>query len=208
MPSRSRRARYLGPARRREPVLDAALGIFTEGGFEAASMVAIAERAEVAKPVLYDCFPGGKEELWRALLEREERRFLDHMGDALRSIEGEGIEPVLTGGLLGLIGYADISPQGFSLIFGSAGTNDPELARRIGAAREVVIGWVADFLAAASPRRVLGNQTELFIRAVVAVAEEAARWSLQHPEADQRETVERLVRWFMHGFGGMAPARQ
>src|SRR5690242_19984085 len=95
MPTRRKtrppRAPYLGPARRREPVLDAALAIFTEGGFEAASMVAIAERAEVAKPVLYDCFPGGKEELWRSLLEREERRFLDHMGRSLRAVEDEGL---------------------------------------------------------------------------------------------------------------------
>src|SRR5205823_679881 len=69
----SARAPYLGPARRREPVLDAALAVFTEGGFDAASMAAIAERAEVAKPVLYDCFPGGKQELWLGVLEREER---------------------------------------------------------------------------------------------------------------------------------------
>src|SRR5947208_4342145 len=163
MSSRTPRAPYLGPARRREPVLDAALGIFTEGGFEAASMVAIAAQAEVAKPVLYDCFPGGKAELWRALLEREEQRFLAHMADQLRAIEGKGLEAVLTGGLMGLIGYADISPRGFSLIFGSAGTSDPALARRIGAARETVIRWVADHLKAANPDRVLGDPAQLSI---------------------------------------------
>ena len=40
-------------------------------------MAAIAEGAGVAKPVLYDCFPGGKQELWFALLEREEELFVE-----------------------------------------------------------------------------------------------------------------------------------
>jgi len=72
-----RRAAYLGPERRRPLVLDAALGLFAQRGYEDVSMNQIADAAGVTKPVLYDCF-ASKDELFGALLDRElERISLD-----------------------------------------------------------------------------------------------------------------------------------
>lgn len=63
------RAEYLGPALRRPLVLEHALHAFSEDGYRAASMASIAERAGVSKSVLYDCFPGGKLEMFNALMD-------------------------------------------------------------------------------------------------------------------------------------------
>lgn len=54
---------------RRTAMLDAALAVFAEHGFNGASVDEIAERAEFGKGTLYNYFPGGKDELYEALFE-------------------------------------------------------------------------------------------------------------------------------------------
>ncbi|WP_218830581.1 TetR/AcrR family transcriptional regulator [Rubrivirga marina] len=54
---------------RRLAMLDAALAVFGEKGFEGATLDEIAERAEFGKGTLYNYFPGGKDELYRSLFE-------------------------------------------------------------------------------------------------------------------------------------------
>src|SRR2546425_868851 len=107
------RAEYLGPARRRPLVLDAALEIFAEGGFAEASMEAIARRAGTTKPVLYDCFRGGKQEIYFALLDRESDRFLAHMMGVLASTGRMPLAQALRAGLSAFLDYAEINPNGF-----------------------------------------------------------------------------------------------
>src|SRR5687768_18325929 len=77
-----KRAAHLGPERRRPLVLDAAYNLFLENGFEGTSMDAIAAAAGVSKPVVYDCF-ASKDELFTAMLDREEERILVETGEAL-----------------------------------------------------------------------------------------------------------------------------
>ena len=78
-----KRAAHLGPERRRPEVLDAALKLFLERGYQGTSMEAIARAAGVTKPVVYACFPG-KDELFRALLAREEERILGEIQAAFQ----------------------------------------------------------------------------------------------------------------------------
>src|SRR3954453_302683 len=85
-PVNRKRAAHLGPERRRPEVLDAALGLFLEHGYDGTSMQAIAERAGVTKPVVYACFPGKDELLW-ALLTREEERILGEIQAAFRDAD-------------------------------------------------------------------------------------------------------------------------
>src|SRR4030081_3886138 len=76
------RAAHLGPGRRRPLVLDAAFELFLEHGYDGTSMEAVARAAGVSKPVVYDCF-ASKEELFTALLRREETRVLGQIAAAL-----------------------------------------------------------------------------------------------------------------------------
>ncbi|MFN2612868.1 MAG: TetR/AcrR family transcriptional regulator, partial [Solirubrobacterales bacterium] len=70
-----KRAEHLGPARRRPEILDGALQLFLEHGYEGTSMQAVADRSGVTKPVIYTAFES-KDTLFRALLEREEQRIM------------------------------------------------------------------------------------------------------------------------------------
>ncbi len=54
---------------RRQAMLDAALAVFAEKGFEGATLDEVAERAEFGKGTLYNYFPGGKAEILFALLD-------------------------------------------------------------------------------------------------------------------------------------------
>lgn len=54
---------------RRQAMLDAARAVFAERGFLHATLDEVAERAEFGKGTLYNYFPGGKDELLRAVLD-------------------------------------------------------------------------------------------------------------------------------------------
>ena len=69
---RRRYAPRMAPAERREQLIDAALEVILEQGYGGVSIEAIARRAGVTRPVVYDHFPNlGR--LLHALVEREER---------------------------------------------------------------------------------------------------------------------------------------
>ena len=63
-------SRRLKASERRAVILDAALDVFAETGYEGTAMDEVARRAGITKPVLYDHF-ASKEALYSALLERE-----------------------------------------------------------------------------------------------------------------------------------------
>jgi AcrR family transcriptional regulator len=54
---------------RRRAILDAALAVFGDKGFDGTTVDEVAERAEFGKGTLYNYFPGGKEELYLTLFE-------------------------------------------------------------------------------------------------------------------------------------------
>ena len=134
-----RRAEHLGPERRRPLVLDAALKLFVERGYAGASMDAIAEAAGVTKPVVYECYPS-KEELFRALLEREEQRLLEAVSAALPAeVRVEGVEELLVKAFTALLTAAAAAPDSWRVVFGSDQGSEPAIARRFRRGREAIV---------------------------------------------------------------------
>lgn len=152
MPTRSatpsrRRAAHLGPERRRPLVLDAALRLFAERGYRGTSMEAIAAAAGVTKPVVYECFPG-KEPLFRALLEREERRLLEAVAGAMPDeVDPGDPERLLRAGLGALLSAAAASPDSWRVIFSSPHAVEPAVAARVQRGRDGVVASLADLVA-------------------------------------------------------------
>src|SRR3712207_4481957 len=95
--SHRKRAAHLGPERRRPQVLDAALEQFLQHGYEGTSMQAVADEAGVTKPVVYACF-SSKDQLFRALLRREEERILAEIQTAFEGIDTSDPEQTLIEG--------------------------------------------------------------------------------------------------------------
>jgi AcrR family transcriptional regulator len=133
-----KRAAHLGPERRRPQVLDAALELFLERGYEGASMQAVAEHAGVTKPVVYACFPS-KDKLFRALLRREEERILGEIQGAFADADLADPETTLTEGFTAFLRAVAASPHVYRLIFLQEGGGNMAVARRIQRGREAQV---------------------------------------------------------------------
>jgi AcrR family transcriptional regulator len=140
--SRRKRAQHLGPERRRPQLLDAALELFLERGYEGTSMEAIAEAAGVSKPVVYSAFEG-KEQLFRALLRREEDRILSEITAAFQNTNLDDPEKALTDGFTAFFRAVDSSPEVYRLIFFQEGGGNAAIAKRIRRGREAQVEALA-----------------------------------------------------------------
>ena len=187
-------------------MVEAALAIFADGGFEAASMSAIAARAGISKSVLYDCFPGGKQEIFFAALDHGEQAFAEHLQGLLEAAHGQPLAEGLASGLKAFLDYAEVNPLAFRVVFGPAGTSDPEIVRRAERVRDGVVRLMRDHSVAALGLPASGEAAaELYARGIVAVAEELARWSLRRPDLSREALVQMVVVWFMQGFEHLLP---
>lgn len=191
------RAAHLGPERRRPLVLDAALELFLERGYEGTSMEAIAKAAGVTKPVVYDCFPS-KEELFKALLRREEERVLGQIAAALPGDPGEGDpERVLINGFTAFLEAVAASPEAYRVIFLGEGGANAAVVQRIQRGREQQVEAVALLAGVWLERREAGGPPELMARLIghliVGLAEAGARAFLADPEGWTPDSLGRLL---------------
>jgi AcrR family transcriptional regulator len=68
----------MAPEKRREQLIDAALSVIVQHGYEGVSIETIARTAGVTRPVIYDHFPN-LGQLLQAVIEREERFALEQL---------------------------------------------------------------------------------------------------------------------------------
>jgi AcrR family transcriptional regulator len=181
-----RRAAHLGPELRRPLVLDAALPLFAHDGFDDVSMQAIADAAGVSKPVLYSCF-ASKEELFDALMRREERKLWHLVEDAV-PVPGAPAdrEELLCLGLAALLRAVAAEPDAFRVIYLQRhGENRIEVGRRNWERRmaEVLAAW------SEMPDR----EARVFGRLLVATAEIGFRVQLEEPGQWEPEALARYL---------------
>lgn len=103
-------------------MLDAALAVFAERGYEQARLEEIAERAEFGKGTLYNYFDGGKHEILFAIFERvhgELRRLVErYFADEER--RGRPVRAVYRDFLRALIGHLTENRSTFLVIMKEA----------------------------------------------------------------------------------------
>lgn len=150
---RRKRAAHLGPERRRPLVLDAAYDLFLENGFDHTSMDAIAAAAGVSKPVVYDCF-ASKDELFTAMLDREEERILVETTKALATTgSADDPEATLIRGFQAFLRATAESPDIYRVVFLGEGGGNEAVAARIArgielqaqTAAAIAMRWVERF---------------------------------------------------------------
>ena len=99
-------------AERREQLIEIARTVFSEKGFDGASVEEIAARAGVSKPVVYEHF-GGKEGLYAVVVDREVLQLLGMMREAL----GAGTPRLLLEqAAFALLDYIEQSSEGFRIL--------------------------------------------------------------------------------------------
>jgi AcrR family transcriptional regulator len=191
-----KRAAHLGPERRRPQVLDAALELFLQHGYEGTSMAAVADAAGVTKPVVYACF-ASKDELFRALLRREEERILREIRSAFADADLSDPEATLIEGFTGFLRAVAASPDVYKLIFLGEGGGNTAVARRIQRGREVQVealsrlarSWLRDRDDGRSRR--VDATAHLLGNAIAGLAESGARLLLSGRDGWTAETLGR-----------------
>ena len=200
------RAPRLAAEVRRPLLLDAAYEVFLERGFAGASMEAIAERAGVTKPVIYDSF-AGKDELFTALVEREEQRILNEIAAAIPASADDDLETSVGGGITAFLRSVADSPDTYRIVFLCEGGANAVIASRIQRGRMEIVKTVAAVTEDWLRRRGVedsGTTAELTAFAIVGAAEGAARALLAAPERFTPEAAgSTLARALVRGASGL-----
>jgi AcrR family transcriptional regulator len=172
----------LAPEERRRQLLDAALGVIDEGGFRAATVEAIARRANVARPMVYDLF-GDLDGLLLALVAREEQRALSTLAEIVPRDPGEtNPDELLIAGFEALLEAGRREPRTWRLVLLPPDGSPPALRARITENRERIARELEPLLKWGLARRggPDGLDHEILARLLIAVAEDAARLALGH----------------------------
>lgn len=197
--ARGERRRYaprMAPAERREQLIDAALEVILEQGYGGVSIEAIARRAGVTRPVVYDHFPNlGR--LLHALIEREERISVEQLEQVVPVDLGERdpIE-VLAGGVRRFLEAVASRPATWRIILlPLEGT--PQVVRdHVETNRARTQERIANIVRWALQQEELPDDldVELTARAIRVLSEDAGRTLLTDPKSYSPERYERFVR--------------
>jgi AcrR family transcriptional regulator len=194
MAGRRQRAAYLGPARRRPMILEAACSVFAECGYGGARMEAIAARAGVRKPLVYDCFPGGKEEIFLAALAQSVTTFERHRRQTVGSGADLSLEEAVRWELTAFVEISRSDPSALAVLLHRPATPEGRIVDEWARSRNHIIatieGALRPYLNAAAM-----EGAAFCAEAVVATA--TVTIGLDAPTAS---VVEPLVTFLMGGF--------
>jgi AcrR family transcriptional regulator len=185
-PADGRKRRYaprMPPAERREQLLDAALELIAERGYGGISMEAIARRAGVTKPVVYDLF-SNRGELLMALLKREEERALALLAEVMPTAPAMDPDELIVEGFRAFCESVAANPTTWRLIVLPAEGTPQVVREHVDAGRadvrarlEALLRWGLE--ARGGPK---GVDTELAAQALEALGEHLARLVITDPD--------------------------
>jgi AcrR family transcriptional regulator len=178
-----RYAPRLPPEERRTQLLDAALKLIADQGYEAVSMEAVARAAGVTKPVVYDLY-GSLTDLLDALLEREEERALLQLAELMPTpSEGTDPEELLIDGLNAFLSSVEARPDAWRVILTPPEAMPGQLREvvehertQIATQLETIVRWGLEQLTTEI------EDVELLVEVMILLVQDAARQHLADPE--------------------------
>jgi AcrR family transcriptional regulator len=190
----------MSSAQRREQLISIGRSLFAERGFDATSIEEVAARAKVSKPVVYEHF-GGKEGLYAVVVDREVRRLLDRVTNALTA--GHPRE-LLEQAALALLDYIEGETDGFrvlvreSPVMSSSG-NFSSVLNDVAHQVEHILG--AEF----KQRGFDPKLAELYSQALVGMVALTGRWWLEVRKPRKDAVAAHLVNLAWNGLSNLEP---
>ena len=186
----------MAPELRREQLLNAALSVIVEQGYEGVSIEAIARTAGVTRPVIYDHFPN-LERLLRELIEREEEHALKQLATVVPDAPSGMGEPaeLFAAGVRRFLDAVLARPESWRIILLPPEGTPANVRNQVERNRAVIQERIATTVrwAIASSGIPEDLDVELSARAIRSLSEEAGRMVLTDPEAFSPERYERFV---------------
>lgn len=200
-PVRARGARTprLAPQERRRQLLDTALAVAEEEGFDAVTVAAVVGRAGVTRPVLYDLF-GDLDGLLLALIAREEERALAVLAEVVVDDPGtRDPDAYLVAAVARLLEAVHAAPRTWRLVLLPPQGSPEVLRERIEASRAAVTARVEALLdwGLAARGGPAGLDHPVLAHLLVAAGEDAARLVLAHPRRFTPPRVTAAARGFL-----------
>jgi AcrR family transcriptional regulator len=196
---RRRYAPRMAPEQRREQLIDAALSVIVEQGYEGVSIETIARTAGVTRPVIYDHFPNlGR--LLQALIEREESYALEQLADVVPETPEGGEPPELfAAGVRRFLDAVASRPDTWRIILLPPEGTPAIVRRQVETNRAQLLERITQFVAWARERSDIPPELDIEIsaRAILRLSEEAGRSVLTDPERFSPERYERFARTVM-----------
>ncbi|MEV7792889.1 TetR/AcrR family transcriptional regulator [Streptomyces sp. NPDC087512] len=203
------RTKRMPRAVREQQMLDAAVRIFGQRGYTAASMDEIAELAGVSKPLVY-LYLNSKEDLFTACIRREARA----LTEAVRAGVRPGLAPdaQLWSGLRAFFTHTSRNPDAWAVLHLQARTHGERFAAEVAAMREEIVAFVTQLIAAAArdahrdpglPEREVAGLAE----ALVGAAESLADWAGATEGVTAKQAAATLMNFAWAGLGNLMADR-
>ncbi len=197
--TRRRYAPRMAPEKRREQLIDAALTVIVEHGYEGVSIEAIARVAGVTRPVIYDHF-SNLGCLLQALIERDEAYALAQLADVVPTTPQQGNPPELfAAGVRRFLDAVASRPDTWRIILlPSEGT--PAIVREhVDTNRALLLGRIEEFVSWAVQQSAIPADLDIEIcaRTILRLSEEAGRMVLTDPERFSPERYQRFAHTLM-----------
>ena len=194
-------ARRMSAAARRAQLLEATKAIVGSQGFHAVTIEAVARRAGVSRPVVYEHF-GDLPGLLEALVDRLSETALRQLAAVLPTTLAEG-EPraTLLAALRGYLEVARADPVTWRLVLMPVEGAPRSAGERIAAGRSQVVAQLAAAVGPTLPRTGPAGDPELTARLMATVADELVRLVLTQPQTYTVERVLAHAAWLLDRFG-------
>ena len=189
---------------RRRQLLDVALAVFAEGGFHKTSMDAIADRAGVTKPVIYQHFTS-KRALYLELLEDTGRQLRDAI--VAETASAGTPHKQVEAGFGAYFRFVAAHQSAFVLLFGGGSRRDSEFADTVIEIEENLADAVALIISQDAPG-IDEEERRLVARAIVGLAEYTGRqWLRDDLEPAAEVMAHRLASFAWSGLRGVGEER-
>ncbi|HEY2317301.1 MAG TPA: TetR/AcrR family transcriptional regulator [Solirubrobacteraceae bacterium] len=189
----------MAPEKRREQLIDAALSVIVEQGYEGVSIEAIARTAGVTRPVIYDHFSNlGR--LLQALIEREESYALAQLAEVVPSAPPQGNPPELfAAGVRRFLDAVASRPNTWRIILLPPEGTPTMVREQVETNRAQLLERLTQFVVWAVDRASIRAELDIEIcaRAILRLSEEAGRMVLIDPERFSPGRYERFARTIM-----------
>lgn len=194
---------------REQQMMDAAVRIFGQRGFRAASMDEIAELAGVSKPLVY-LYLNSKDELFSACIRRE--------ANALVAAVRAGVEPgqaadrQLWEGLRAFFTHTARNPDGWAVLYRQARTHGEPFAGEVYVMREEIVAFVTGLIGAAAREvhhdpALADRDVAGLAQALVGAAESLAGWANETPGVSAKEAAATLMNFSWAGLENLMNGR-
>jgi AcrR family transcriptional regulator len=183
-------------ADRREQLIDTTRDLVEEQGFHAVSIDAVARRAGITRPVVYDHFPT-LDALLEATLDRETERALGQLVASLPAPGATGRRELLVLRLEAYLEVVRADPVTWRLVLMPPEGAPLSLRDRITTGRAAIVAELADIMRPETEPTGASPDPELTAHMLSALADEAARLVLTDPASYPVERLVANARWML-----------